>query len=44
LSIKLSGKGEAHLWLALAQSGGHPTAVAGEWDGYEVNLLGVLSA
>jgi hypothetical protein len=42
LPVKLSGKGVAHLWGLLAQSGGHPTTVMGEWDGYEVNLLGLI--
>jgi hypothetical protein len=41
LPIKLSGRGVAQLWGFLAQSGGHPTTVIGEWDGYEANLLGI---
>ena len=27
------------LWSFLTQSGGHPTTVVGEWDGYTANLL-----
>ncbi len=39
LPIKLTGKDVSHLWGLLAQSGGHPITVIGEWDGYEANLL-----
>jgi hypothetical protein len=44
LPVKLSGRGFAHLWVFLAQSGGHPATVTGEWDGYEANLLGILES
>jgi hypothetical protein len=43
LKVKASGRGFDQLWSFLAQSGGHPTTVVGEWDGYEVNLLGVAA-
>jgi SWIM zinc finger len=35
--------GKAH-WKAMAISGGHPTDLAGEWDGFGLRLLGGLVA
>jgi hypothetical protein len=43
LPVKLAGRDDMHLWSLLAQSGGHPTTLIGEWDGYELNLLGIYS-
>ena len=41
--VRLAGRGETHLWDLLAQTGGHPSTLCGEWDGYEVNLLGIVA-
>jgi hypothetical protein len=38
-ALPLSGSGH---WKALAVSGGHPCDVAGEWDGHQLRLLGLL--
>ena len=43
LPLKPSANGDSRLWVNIAQSGGHPTTVVGEWDGYEVNLLEVMA-
>jgi hypothetical protein len=43
LPLKPPATGDLHLWVNIARSGGHPTTVVGEWDGYEVNLLEVMA-
>lgn len=41
LPIKQPGKNVTHLWNFLAQTGGHPRTMMGEWDGYAAILLDV---
>lgn len=43
IPIKGSGKGTTLFWNFLAQSGGHPATVIGEWDGYEAVVLDMAS-
>ena len=33
-----------HHWKAMALTGGHPSDLAGEWDGYGLRALGVFVA
>ena len=40
-ALPVRDDGTGRLWRALARSGGSPTAVAGEWDGRALRLLGV---
>jgi len=35
--------GQNH-WKAMALTGGHPSDLAGEWDGYALRIMGVFSA